>query len=180
MSQGTRGGWARRMVAVLGAALCLTVIGCTEIDKPRFGKSTKQPGPGLPGTPTLTGQPGSGNVRTGQPGTGTQPMGATGTPVGRTPGGAYPTGGNTGFGSGASGNTFVPNVGPANNDYTPISSAAPISPATGMGAGAPSGSFGGAAAPPLDAPGLTPPAAPGAVGGVTPPGSAPIAPTYPQ
>jgi hypothetical protein len=180
MSQETRGGWARKVVAALGAALCLTVIGCTEIDKPRFGKSTKQPGPGLPGTPTLSGQPSSGNVRPGQPATGAQPMGATGTPVGRAPAGAYSTGGNSGFGSGASGASYVPNVGPSNNDYAPISNA-PISPAAGMGAGTPSGSFGGAAVPSLDAPELTPPAAPGAAAGVvTPPGNAPIAPTYPR
>ena len=175
MSQGTRGGWAHRIAISLGAALCVTVVGCTELDKPRFGKSTKQPGPGLPGTPTLQGQPGTGNVRTGQPNLGTQPMGAAGTPVSRSPATAYPTGGNSGFGAAANSNTLLPNVGPANNDYTPIA------PAAGMGNGAPSGSFGGAAAPPLDAPGLTPPAAPGAVGGVAPPpGGGPIAPSHPQ
>jgi hypothetical protein len=180
MSQGTRGGWARKVIVGLGATMCLTLIGCTEIDKPRFGKSTKQPGPGLPGTPTL--QPGTGNVRSGQPTVGAQPMGATGTPAGRNPAGAYPTGGNSGFGTGGSGNSYVPNVGPSNNDYTPISNSnTPLSPAAGMGAGAPSGSFGGAAVPSLDAPELTPPAAPGAAAGVvTPPGNAPIAPTYPR
>ena len=179
MSQGTRGGWARKVVVGLGAAMCLTLIGCTEIDKPKFGKSTKQPGPGLPGTPTLLGQPSSGNVRTGLPGTGVQP-GTSGMPVSRTPAGAHPTGGNAALGTGVSGTSYVPNVGPTNTDYVPISNSnTPLSPAAGMGAGTPSGSFGGAAVPSLDAPELTPPAAPGAAAGiVTPPGNAPIAPTY--
>ena len=126
MTQGTRGGWARRMIVGFGAALCVTVVGCNEIDKPKLGGTTKQPGPGLPGTPQLSGQPGTGNVRTGQPGAGMQPMGV-GTPVGRNPGMGSPAGGNTNFGAGSGGNSFTPAVGPANNDYPPIS------PAAGMG-----------------------------------------------
>jgi hypothetical protein len=158
----------------LGAALCVTVVGCNEIDKPKLGGTTKQPGPGLPGTPTLSGQPGSGNVRGGQPGMGTQPLGGVGTPVGRSPAGSLPVGGNTNFaaGSGSGGNAFVPSVSPSNLDP------APVSPAAGMGTGAATGSFGGAAAPSLDAPGLTPPASPGAAGAaVLPPGYGPVAPT---
>jgi hypothetical protein len=102
-------------------------------------------------------------------------MGAAGTPAGRSPTGAYSQTGNTNFGAG--GNQFVPSVSPSNPDFQPISNT-PISPAAGMGAaGTGSGSFGGAAAPTLDAPGLTPPASPGAAGGnVLPPGYGPIAP----
>lgn len=172
MSQGPQGGWARKLVIGIGAALCVTVVGCNEIDKPRLGGAAKQPGPGLPGTPTLSGQPGTGNMRTGQPGTIGQPMGATG--AGRSPAGAYSPTGNTNFGTGTSGTNFVPGVGPANNDYQPISNT-PVSPATGMGAGAAGGSFGGAP-PSLATPELYAPAAPDAKGGaVTPPGG-PVAP----
>jgi hypothetical protein len=171
MSQGPRGGWARKLIVGVGAALVVSVVGCNEIDKPRLG-ATKQPGPGLPGTPTLSGQPGSGNVRTGQPGA--RPIGSAGMPVGRDTTGGLPAGGNSTFGT--SGNVGVPSVNPTNPDYVPISSA-PLSPAAGMGAGAPVGSFGGAQPPSLDAPGLTPPASPGAASGaVTPPGG-PVAPT---
>jgi hypothetical protein len=178
MSQGKRGGRARKLIVAVGAALCVTIIGCNEIDKPKLG-STKQPGPGLPGTPTLSGQPGTGAVRTGQPATGLQPLGGTASPVGRNTTGGYPASGNTTFGSGSGGNSMVPSVSPSNNDFRPNSNA-PISPAAGMGAAAPSGSFGGASAPLLDTPGLTPPASPGAVNGVVTPPGGPVAPTYPQ
>ena len=131
MSQGPRGGWARKLVVGVGAALCVTLVGCNEIDKPRLGSSTKQPGPGLPGTPTLSGQPGTGNVRTGQPGAGIQPIGAAGTPVGRGHGMGSPAGGNTNFGTNPGGNAFVPAVGPSNPDYQPYANA-PVSPGRWM------------------------------------------------
>ena len=162
MSQGPRGGWARKLAIGIGAALCVTVVGCNEIDKPRLGGAAKQPGPGLPGTPTLSGQPGTSNARTGQPGMGAQPLGGAGTPVSRSPSGAYSPTGNTNFGASTGGTNFVPGVGPANNDYQPISNT-PISPASGMGAGAAGGSFGGAP-PSLATPELYAPAAPDARG----------------
>ena len=39
-----------KLFAGLGALLCASVVGCTDVDKPKFGTNTKQPGPGLPGT----------------------------------------------------------------------------------------------------------------------------------
>jgi hypothetical protein len=166
MLQGTRGGW--NLLMGVGVVVCVSLVGCNEVDKPKM--LTKQPGAGLPGTPRLPGQPGTGvsggNVNT-------QPLGALGTPAGRTPNTMVPAG-NTGFGSAVSGNNFVPAVNP-NPNYPPIGS--PISPAAGMGAGAPSGSFGGAPAPNLDAPGLAPPASPGAAGvDVVAPTSGPVSP----
>ena len=50
MSQGLRGGRMGKLFAGLGALLCASVVGCTDVDKPKFGTNTKQPGPGLPGT----------------------------------------------------------------------------------------------------------------------------------
>jgi hypothetical protein len=172
MSQGSRRGWARGLVVGIGAALAVTIVGCNEIDKPRLGGAAKQPGPGLPGTPTLSGQSGMGNLRSGQPGLNTPSMGTAGTPAGRSPAGAYSQTGNTNFGAG--GNHFVPSVSPTNPDYQPLSNT-PISPASGMGAGSAGGSFGGAP-PSLATPELYAPAAPDAKGGaVTPPGG-PVAP----
>jgi len=157
----------------VSAALCVAIIGCNEIDKPKMGGTTKQPGPGLPGTPTLSGQSGTGAARTGL-----QPLGGAATPVGRGATGGLPAGGNTNFGM--NGNVGVPPVRPSSNDYPPINNA-PISPAAGMGSNTPSGSSGGAAAPLLEAPPeLTPPASPGALGGVVTPPGGPVAPTYPK
>jgi hypothetical protein len=169
MSQGTRGGWIWKLFVGVGVVVCVSLVGCNEVDKPKM--LTKQPGAGLPGTPRLPGQPGSGvsggNVNT-------QPLGGIGAPVGRTTNTMVPAG-NSGFGAAGNGNTFVPAVGP-NQNYQPIG-AASVSPAAGMGAGASSGSFGGSPPPNLDAPGLSAPAAPGAANvDVVPPSSGPISP----
>jgi hypothetical protein len=94
-----------------------------------------------------------------------------------TPG--YPAGGNSNFGTGAGGNSFVPSVSPGNtnNNYVPVG-AGPVSPAAGMG-NTPAGGSYGAAPPALDAPGLTPPASPGAAAGaVVAPPVGPISPAY--
>jgi hypothetical protein len=175
MSQGTRGGLIRTLLAGLGVAVCVSLVGCTELDKPKDKVGAEQPGPGLPGTARLPGQPNSG-VGTGQPnafaGMGNQNS-ATGLNAGRSPSTLQPAGA-TNFGTNT--NTFVPSVAP-NDRYPPINpSSAPPS----------SGSFGpasSAGAPysvqPLGPPDvITPPAAPGASGGVVLPPSGPMAPPY--
>ena len=182
MLHGHRGGWIRARGA--WALLCVGVVGCMDLDKPKDTKilgNTKQPGAGLPGTPRLPGAAGTGvgAAGTGQPGafpavgSGGASMGGSGG-VGRAPTGGYPTGGSTNFGTGSGNNNYVPAVGP-NTNYQPVGSG-PVSPASGMGAGERYG-----VQPLAVDPGLTPPAAPGASGGVVvPPGSSPVAPTYPK
>lgn len=178
MSQGPRGGWVRGLLAGLGGLLCVGLVGCTEIDKPKLGTNAKQPKAGLPGTPLLPGQPATGTAGTRQPVTGTgmgfQPQ--TGTPAGRTTGTGMPAGSST-FGTGAGGSSIVPPVTPPNNTFQPAGAAAPMSPAQGMGSGNPGGLPAGyATQPALADPGLYPPAAPDNLGGpVSPPGG-PVAP----
>ena len=180
MSQGPRGGWVRRLFAGLGMMLVVTVMGCTDIDKPKMGTNTKQPGPGLPGTARLPGQPGVGGV-SGQSGLGgtMQPMGNTGTPVGRSGATGYSTGANTNFGTGTTGNSIVPSVGPYNN-YQPTGTG-PVSPAgSGLGAGSPAGAGTGYATPPgLSDLGPYAPAPPDGRGPVMPPAGGQTPTKYP-
>ena len=76
MAQGTRGRWVRGAAAGLGVLLCTGLVGCMNTDKDKKDKlATKQPGPGLPGTP---------------------PIGANGQSITKT-------GGAPAFGAGASG-----------------------------------------------------------------------------
>jgi hypothetical protein len=119
MSQGLRGGRMGKLFAGLGALLCASVVGCTDVDKPKFGTNTKQPGPGLPGTARLSGQPGSGGLTNSPYGMNNslQPTSGMGS-TGRSAGGVYGAG-NTNFGTGANTNSIVPSVGPPNN-YQPI------------------------------------------------------------
>ena len=148
MSHGTRGGLVHTLFAGLGMVVCVSVIGCTDIDKPKDKVGTKQPGPGLPGLPRLQGQPGSGlgATGTGQPGALSggnglaTPMGVTGSPVGRSPSSGSAVGGSTNFGTGTGNNQYIPPVGP-NPNYPPVSagsvspSSGSFGPAAGAGAG---------------------------------------------
>jgi len=172
MSQGLRGGRMGQLFAGLGALLCASVVGCTDVDKPKFGTNTKQPGPGLPGTARLSGQPGSGLSTNGQYGmsNGLQPTGGLGT-SGRSTGGGYGAGG-TNFGTGTNTNSFVPSVGP-NNNYQPLGN-----PPAGSGLGASSSSGGTSYGSEPMLKDLGPPSYPGSNGmPVSPPsGSGPLYP----
>lgn len=199
MTQGPRGGWVRVVFAGVGAVFCFGVIGCLGTDKPKdmskLPTNTKQPGPGLPGTPMLPGSQGmgAGNTKFGQ-----QPLNQyqygpsqTGTSSGLGSGSIQPTSGfgslpptgqynrqptnaaGTGLGAGG----IAPSVAPVGSSYQ-----------QGMGSGgSPSPNWGsptgGAAADPYrrsDTPqvpltDIYPPAPPGGgAGGIAPAG--PIAP----
>ena len=180
MSQG-RGGWVRTVIGGIAVVLCAGAIGCTDVDKPKdkLGLNSKQPGPGLPGTPRLQGTPGSGLGTAGQPGAfnnmsnGVQP-GGVGTPAGRggsafgTPAGSnIGSGSGSNFGAGSPNGSMIPPVGPAG-------SGGYAAPAGGYGSGSANGGYGGATSPP--APNLTdvpvPPSPPGSgFGPVSPPTS---------
>jgi hypothetical protein len=177
MSQGLRGGRINKLFAGLGALLCATVVGCTDVDKPKLGTNTKQPGPGLPGTARLPGQPGSGmgtNNQYGMNGS-LQPTGGMGS-SGRSPVGGYGATGGTNFGTGSNTNSFVPSVGP-NNNYQPIGANPPAG--AGLGAGSSGGAGAGYASSPPTLSDLGPPSYPGGSGApISPPGGQ--APLYPN
>ncbi|AMV25082.1 hypothetical protein VT84_11850 [Gemmata sp. SH-PL17] len=61
MAQGTRGRWLRVAAAGLGMVLCTGLVGCMNTDKDKKDKlPTKQPSPGLTGTPLIP--PGSQSI----------------------------------------------------------------------------------------------------------------------
>lgn len=207
MPQGRRGGWARIVFAGVGALACAGFVGCLNNDKSkdsiRPANNTKQPGPGLPGTPMLPGMPGTGigTPKTGQlptnqfgtSGTGTVSGVGTGTTGFQQPGGfAAPAGNrtgvspavNTGFGSGAPGGSLAPSVQPSVGYQPAPSSGAGGTPAPNWGSGTTTGT--GTVADPYRRPDpgvppltdLYPPAPPGGSGSVAP-SVAPIAPIAP-
>jgi hypothetical protein len=180
MSQGKRGGWVRKFFAGLGVVVCVSVLGCNDLDKPKQVTGTKQPGTGLPGLPSLPGQRGSGVPAPGQSGAtgGVQPMGSFGAAASRAPAsGSSPTG-NSSFGTGANGNQLIPPVTP-NTNYPSVGNG-PVSPATGLGAASSNGVGTSALQPALADPGLYPPASPDSRGGPVTPPVPPVAPSYPH
>jgi hypothetical protein len=106
-------------MAALSTTLGVAFIGCTEIDKPKdwkLGNNTKQPGPGLPGTPRLQGQPNSGVNQPG--GNAVQPASAFGSTFNRNPSGTNLGAGNSVGGSSIGSNPYVPPVGPQGSANT--------------------------------------------------------------
>lgn len=91
MSQGTRGRLIRAATTGFGVLLCTGLVGCMNWDKSKDSKSTKQPGQGLPGTPTLNTNTGAAaNTKIGQPYTG-QPYAGPGANI--QPAGGFATSG---------------------------------------------------------------------------------------
>ncbi|MBN9120685.1 MAG: hypothetical protein J0I06_16300, partial [Planctomycetes bacterium] len=125
MAQGTRGRWVRAAATGFGVVLCTGLVGCMNSDKPKDTKATRQPGPGLPGTPML--QPGAGAGaaanRTPQPGLG-QPYNGPG-------GNIQPTGGFGTTGTSGSFRTGSTGVNPLTTSVPqPNFSAPPGAPGT--------------------------------------------------
>ncbi len=137
MPQGLRIGWVRTVFASLGVTLCVGLFGCDSTDKPKDSMATKQPGTGLPGTPTLQPSPYGSSTSTTRPPTGYPATGATGT-TGTT---GYPNTGTTGYPN--TGTTGYPNTGatgttgyPTTNGLLqpgPASTTIGSNPAAGLG-----------------------------------------------
>ncbi|MBA4063691.1 MAG: hypothetical protein C0501_08260 [Isosphaera sp.] len=166
----------RAACAGLGAVLCAGAVGCNTVDKdapPKLGgpQTGKQVGPGLPGTPTLPGSQGVGQINRApsgsgiggpsQPGgfiTGVQPSGGFGQPAGRVnqPGPATGAGG-----------TLIPDVRPGGQSSALTGGYGPMTPPNMSGPhAAPHTTAGGTGhtftPPPLTDPGFVPPARPDA------------------
>lgn len=198
MAHGSRKRWLRAAATGFGVLICTGLVGCLNSDKSKdtkFPTTTKQPGPGLPGMPTL--QPGAGNLPAPKgPGT-TQPY---------PNGNIIPTGGTSGFGTypprdGVNYNKTGPqqfNDGPAQPGVISPTIGTPglpgVQPSGGVGMSPPRGGIAPNVPvppltetlpmPPLPPPHLSGPGDP--VGGPlqppipsTPPSSLPLAPTAP-
>ena len=160
MAQGTRGRWLRVAATGFGAVLCTGLVGCMNSDKPKDTKvGTKQPGQGLPGTPTL-------------------PNGANGAAMNRTPGGTGAYGGTaigaTGSGAfGGPGSNLIQQTGGVTGPTgAGLGATGPGRGATGQNVNTGSGgtsNFG-------DNYRQYPPGAPGVIGTPTVPGVGPVQP----
>jgi hypothetical protein len=211
MAHGPRGGRVRAAFTGLGFALCVWAsagsIGCTNPDKPapkpaqKFDANGRPIPPGLPGTTTIPGASGSGNVglnRTG-PSMGISPAAGMGSGAGGIqPAGGFQTGNGAPYNTAPTGGMGLPNgyqqpIGTGGYPPSPSSGgfggSSSVVPSAGPG-GSPSsyrpgsGSMSGSGAgmsgplPPSlvetgPVPGLTPPPPPSGSGGGM---SGPIAP----
>lgn len=186
MAQGTRSRWVRAAAAGLGVLLCTGLVGCMNWDKPKDTKLGKQPGKGLPGTPSLDAA-GNPVTKAGQtpyqfngPGANLQQVGG----VPPTPGmnGAPPRVGTTGLNTNTTG--CVQPASYTNSNFASPGISAPVQPGVMPAAtGAPNSPWGIGANPPPPqlgepVPPLPPPAS-STIGGdpfsPQPPGS-PLAP----